>query len=92
MGFFDSKPVVTPDEFKHKVRAALSNHGWPKRKIDHVEGMIHGYMDAGSNSSTRGMDAKEVEDFMNYFETHRGTIEYSEHDREALHESLKKYL
>ncbi len=92
MGIFSSKPVVSPQEFKNKVRSELYGKGWPERKINHVEEVIHGYMDADKNVSTHGMDAKDVEHFVDYVKTHHQGIEYSDRELQILHESLKKHL
>ncbi len=92
MGFFFSKPRVSPHEFQTKVRSELYSKGWPEHKINRVAEVVHGYLSADKNSSSHGMDAKDVEDVVNFLKTHHEDTQYSQHELDILHESLKKHL
>ena len=96
MGFFSSsRPVITPKEFDHRVREDLYNHGFSRHKLDHVQSMISGYMNADkhSPSAIKGMDAKDVDSFANDL-GHEKHGAYSLDDKEVsmVRESLKKHL
>lgn len=94
MGLFDfndSRPRVTPHEFKEKVRGELYGKGLTHKELDQIEGMFVGDMHEG-RPSERGVDADEITHRMNWLRENKHTHTLSDEQIGHVEEAMRKHL
>jgi hypothetical protein len=94
MGLFDfdsSKPKVTEQEFKQKVRGSLYSKGFTHKELDQLEGFLGGDMHEG-RSMDKGIDAQEIDRGVSWLKENKSAHTFSDKQIDHIEEELKKHL
>jgi len=94
MGFFDfgnSKPRVTKDEFKKKVRNTLYSKGFTEKELNQLEGFLGGDMQE-SLQREQGIDASEIDRAISWLRANPKLHTFSPEQINEIDAELRKYL
>ena len=89
--FDGSKPKVTQNEFKQKVRGNLYNKGFTHKELDQLEGFLGGDMHEG-RSMDKGVDAKEIERGVEWLRGNKHSHSFSDKQIDHIDEELRRHL
>ena len=90
MGFFFSKSVVSPEEFK-KARYELYSKGFTQRELNVLEELFMGYMHS-SGTSQRGINATEMNEAISWLQENKSKHPFSSDQIDLISNALNKRL
>jgi hypothetical protein len=93
MGIFSDryKPKVTHQEWREKVRSALSARGFERREIDYLETLLHGHL-FESSKRERGLQTDEIKAILANLKNNRRLHTLSDKQINIVEEELHKRL
>ncbi len=96
MGIFDfgnSKPRVSPEEFRKKVRLELYQKGLNEKQLDQVEGLFSGALtETRPSGQGAGIQSQDVDHVISWLRTHPHDHTFSPEKIDEIEVELKKYL
>ncbi len=92
MGFFgDSKPKVTKQEFRQKVRGSLYSKGFSHKELDQLEGFLGGDLHEAAEHD-KGIDAKEIDRSVEWLRANKHNHTFSDKQIDAIDTELRRHL
>jgi hypothetical protein len=86
-----SRLRVTPHEFMHHVRPALSNRGFTEHQINQVEATFHSSLIGDPNHPMwkAGVDKKTLDTTLDYMSKHPSTTAVGPHHWDVVREVME---
>ena len=91
---FGERPRVTPDEFKYKVRPALSSHGFTDHEIDQVEAAFQAQLQGNPAIPDwkPGVDKEALMQVLSYMRAHPHDTALGPHHWDTVEEVMLRYI
>ena len=91
---YGERPRVTPHEFMHNVRPALSGRGFTEHQINQVEAAFHSSLlgDPDHPSWKTGIDPKTLSTTLEYMKSHPDVTAVGPHHWDTVQQVMEKYI
>ena len=91
---FGDRPRVTREEWKERVRPALSYQGFTDRELDRLEALFEQSFQSNPAMPNwkPGIDQAALDQTMNYLREHRDTAHFSDRQLDLIQSVLLKYI